>query len=180
MFFVRKRIGTVDELLQIEAWFGIDDQELLNDRYDKALEALATEDIEAWLADAARAGVTEKSANRFKQDWMGGARVPGLASPDVQARMTEGFVDAITEAREYGRKLSIVFVLAEGASDFEVDHVVGTNAVTVVITAPIEAADLSNRRLDPPELFRGKGARERRSSRSARRSSSSPSARAHR
>jgi hypothetical protein len=145
VFLLRKRIGTVPELLQIEAWFGIDDWDLLNDRYDKALEALATENIEEWLADAARAGITDDSAARFREDWMGGARVPGIASPDMQARMKEGFIEAITEARAQGRKLSILFALAEGASDFEVDHVVGTNAVTVVITAPIEAADLSKR-----------------------------------
>ena len=144
MFFLRKRIGTVPELLQIEAWFGIDDQELLNDRYDKALEALATEDIEQWLADAARAGVTDESAQRFKRDWLGGQRIPALASPEVQARMQQGFVDAITDARANARKLSILFALG-GAGDFEIDHVVGTNAVTVVIMVPIEAADTSQR-----------------------------------
>lgn len=139
MFFVRKRtgIGTVDELLQLEAWFGIDDQELLNDRYDKALEALASEDFEQWLADAARAGIVGDSAERFRQDWMGGGRVPMLASGDGKARLQRGFVNAITAARAHGRKLSVLFALA--GPEFDVDHVVGTNAVTVVIMVPTSA-----------------------------------------
>jgi hypothetical protein len=140
VFSVRKRIGTVPELLQLEAWFGVDDQELLNDRYDKALEALASEDIEQWLADAARAGITADAAQRFRQDWMGGQRVPMLASADGKSRMRQGFIDAITDARANGRKLSVLFALA-GTDDFEVDHVIGTNAVTVVIMVPASAAD---------------------------------------
>jgi hypothetical protein len=142
VFFLRIRIGTVPELLQLEAWFGVDDQELLNERYDKALEALQTEDVEQWLADAARAGITGESAQRFRQDWMGGQRVPMLASEDGKDRLRQGFIDAITDARAHGRKLSIFFALTAD-SDFEVDHVVGTNAVTAVIMVPVSAAHQS-------------------------------------
>ena len=138
MFFVKKSIGTVPELLQLEEWFGTDDQELLNERYDKALEALATGDIEEWLADAARSGITSESADRFREDWIGGRRVPMLASRDGKSRMQQGFIAAITEARTNGKKLSILFALA-GTDEFAVDHVPGNNAVTVVIMVPTAA-----------------------------------------
>jgi hypothetical protein len=147
VFFLRKRIGTVDELLQIEEWFGTNNKRTLRSRYNKALAALESEDVEEWLADASNAGLTGDSAARFRNDWMGGDRIPGLASPEVKARLQRGFIDAITDARDNDRKLSILFALG-GAGELEMDHVVGFNAVTVVISVPIEAADTSQRLSD--------------------------------
>jgi len=130
-------LGTIDELRKMEQWFGTDDPEELAARYDAALTALASEDVETWLADAARAGVEDPSAQHFKADWLDGNTIPGVERGAMETALREGFTAGLTAAREKGLKTSILCVmLGSGSETFGVDHLAGENAVTIVISVP--------------------------------------------
>lgn len=130
-------LGTIDELRTIEKWFGTDDPEELATRYDDALAALASEDVETWLADAANAGVGEGSATHFKADWLDGDTIPGVDRDTLQRTLRTGFTNALTAAKEGGLKTSILWVtLGSGPQAFGIDHLAGENAVTIVISVP--------------------------------------------
>jgi hypothetical protein len=132
-----KWLGTIDELQAMEAWFGTDDPEELAARYDAAITALESESVEAWLADAARAGVSDGAAAHFTSDWLDGTTIPGVDRSTMERELRSGFTAALTAARDNGLKTSMLWVMAgESSGGFGVDHLVGANAVTVVISVP--------------------------------------------
>jgi len=132
----RRWIGTMDELLVMEQWFAEGDD--LVSRYDDALAALAHTDVEVWLADAVRAGVQVQSAQHFRGDWLNGTAIPGVERDAIEAALRDGFTAAITDGRDTELPMSIVWVmLGEGPRAFDVNHIVGANAVTVVISVPV-------------------------------------------
>ena len=141
----RNWLGTIQELQQIESWFGVDDAEELARRYDSALSALESEDVQTWLADAAQAGVTTAAADHFQADWLDGTTIPGVDRATIESALRDGFTSALTAAKESGLKTSILWVmLGAGPEAFGVDHLVGENAVTVVISVPLDTGAATN------------------------------------
>ncbi len=141
----RNWLGTIQELQLMEQWFGADDPEELARRYDDALTALESEDVETWLADAARAGVSNDAATHFQADWLDGAEIPGVDRSTIEAALRAGFTAALTDARDNGLKTSVLWVmLGAGPDAFGVAHLVGNNAVTVVISVPLETTAAQN------------------------------------
>ena len=127
------KFGIIEEFKEIERWFGTEDPEELVGRYDAALEVMATGDTEAWLRHSMEAGVTERSLAHFQDDWVDGDEIAADGGTIMNAIQT-GFAAAMTEARDNGMRMSIIWM--ERGSDFAVDHVVGGNGVTVVMTVP--------------------------------------------
>jgi hypothetical protein len=143
-------IGTIDELESIEAWFGTDDPEELAARYDDSLRALESEDVETWLAEGARANVSTDAMAHFRADWLDGTEIPGVDGGTIESTLKDGFTAAITDARTSGLKLSILWVmLGSGPGAFSIDHLVGKNAVTVVISVPTETTAAANAQVMP-------------------------------
>jgi hypothetical protein len=141
----RNWIGTIDELRSIEAWFGTDDPEELASRYNDSLRALGSEDVEVWMAEGTRANVGSDAMAHFRADWLEGTTIPGVDRDTLESSLRTGFTDAITAARESGLKMSILWVtLGSGPEAFGIDHLVGTNAVTVVISVPTETTAAAN------------------------------------
>jgi hypothetical protein len=141
----RTWIGTIDELRNIEAWFGTDDPEELAARYDDSLRALDSEDVEAWMAEGARANVSSDAMDHFRADWLEGTTIPGVDRGTLESALHDGFTAAITAARANGLKMSILWVmLGSGPQAFGIDHLVGPNAVTVVISVPTETTAATN------------------------------------
>ena len=111
-----RHIATLDELVLVERWFGDPDPDVLVQRYTDALEALKDSDVEAWLEDASRMGVDAGIADRFRRDWLGGARVPGLDPDVMKSRLAPSFTDTLS-ARDARLPLSIVLVLNNDEPD---------------------------------------------------------------
>ena len=138
MWIAAGKTATMEELTLVEQYFGDRDEVVLVERYATSLQALQAEDVETWLEDASRMGVHEEMQARFKRDWLGGARVPGLDSAVMETRLRDGFTSALQTAMEARLPLSIVLTLNNDAPDsFSVEHVTGANAVTVVLSIPL-------------------------------------------
>jgi hypothetical protein len=130
-------MGTIDELRQIETYFGVEDPIERVARYDAALDVLRGDDIESWLTHSSRAGVTDDALEHFRADWLNGPVMPGIDRDTMATTLRDGFAAALTTARDSALPLSAVWVmLGEDAGSFEIEHVVGANAVTVVIAVP--------------------------------------------
>ncbi len=130
-------LGHLDEFEAIERWFGSPDPVELTERYDAALAALADEDVETWLQDAARAGISDKAARHFRADWLDGSTIPGVGRAQLEQALRAGFTEALTAARENVLPTSILWVmLGDGPDAFGVSSLVGANAVTVVVSVP--------------------------------------------
>ncbi len=141
----RNWLGTIEELQIMEQWFGVDDAEELARRYDDALTALESEDVETWLADAARAGVSADAATHFQADWLDGTTIPGVDRTTLESALRSGFTAALTDAKANGLKTSVLWVmLGAGPEAFGIDHLVGANAVTVVISVPNDTTAAEN------------------------------------
>lgn len=125
--------GILDEFTEIERWFGTEDPGVLVGRYNDALEMIETGDADAWLRHSMEAGVTEESLMHFRRDWVQGADIAADGDHIMNAIRT-GFAAAMTDARDNEMRMSIIWI--ERGSDFAVDHVVGGNGVTVVMTFP--------------------------------------------
>jgi hypothetical protein len=127
------RFGIIEEFADIERWFGTEDPDELVRRYDNALEAMATGDTDAWLRHSMDAGVTERSLSHFEADWIAGNDI-AVDGDAIMNAIHAGFAAAMTEARDKRMRMSLIWM--ERGSDFAVDHVVGGNGVTVVMTVP--------------------------------------------
>jgi hypothetical protein len=136
-FVMNKWMGSIDELMVIERWFGTPDPEELITRYDGALEALETGEMDTWLDHSRRAGITRLSSSHFKDHWMGGVVMPGVDPDRIATRLRSGFSAALADARDAVLPTNIVCVMLSDDEDaFDVGHVVGPNGVTVVISMP--------------------------------------------
>jgi hypothetical protein len=131
----------MDEFMEIERWFGTEDPDELLRRYDQALEMLATDDVDAWLNHSMDAGVSEGALNHFRRDWVEGSEMP-VEGSQITAALHDGFSAALSEARDNGVRTSIVWV--ERGSEFTVDHVLGGNGVTVIVSVPEGTAAAQN------------------------------------
>ena len=133
-------LAKTDEMLAVDEFFGIDDIDELRGRYDAALERLTSGiDLSGgdWAAvdDSAKAD----SALHFGADWLSGDWWPNVAGEVVQEKIRVGLIGAMTTARDAGLPMSLVWVTGDPDYEsrfFEVDHVAGPRAVTVVIATP--------------------------------------------
>ncbi len=128
-------MGSIEELFLVERWFGKGDPEDLTNRYDEAIAVLEEGNVEAWLEHAGSAGVGNESALHFQRDWLGEMTIPGVDSDTLAATFREGFVGALSAARDEQLPTSVVWVML--GDTFAINHVVGANAVTVVISVPV-------------------------------------------
>lgn len=128
----------IDEFRRLEEWFSLGAGDDLAARYDTAIGALESGDVDAWMSDAANAGITEGAAEHFREHWLGGALFPWVDNDRVLTRMQEGFLAALNDGRELGLPLSIAWVAIDSTDPgfFDVGHVAGVNAVTVIIASP--------------------------------------------
>jgi hypothetical protein len=126
------KFGIIEEFKDIERWFGTDDRDELVRRYDDAL-ATMDGDTEVWLRHSMEAGVTAGSLEHFQRDWVDGDDI-AADGDHILNTIQSGFAAAMTAARDNQMRMSIIWM--EGGSDFAVDHVVGGNGVTVVMTVP--------------------------------------------
>jgi hypothetical protein len=128
----------IDEFRLIEEWFSAGAGDQLAARYDTAISVLESGDVDAWMADAANAGIAEDKADHFRHHWLGGAMFPWVDNDRMITRMQDGFLAALTDGRELGLPLSIAWVAIDSTDPgfFDVGHVAGVNAVTVVIASP--------------------------------------------
>jgi hypothetical protein len=130
-------VGTIDELRQIETYFGVEDPIERVARYDAAIEALRNGALEDWLGHSTRAGVTDDAREHFRAHWLSGAVMPDIDPDAMATTIREGFAAALTAARDNALPMSAVWVmLGADANSFEIEHVVGASAVTVVIAVP--------------------------------------------
>ncbi|HTL87264.1 MAG TPA: hypothetical protein VL856_18930 [Acidimicrobiia bacterium] len=133
----RKRgfLAAIDELRLIEAWYGTDDTEELIARYDAAIEVLSEGNVDEWLDVARDAEIGDDSADAFRENWLGRAHLPEVPDGKIEASFRDGLIEAHAAAREAGLKTSFVVAMLDNAPDaFAVDHIVGVNAVTIVIS----------------------------------------------
>jgi hypothetical protein len=138
MWVAAGKTATMEELTLVEQYFGDPDESVLAERYAAALAALQTDDVETWLEDSSRMGVPEEMRTRFRRDWLGGSRVPGLDPSVMETRLRDGFIGALQSAMDARLPLSIVLTLNNDAPEtFSVDHVTGANAVTVIFSIPL-------------------------------------------
>jgi hypothetical protein len=120
----------------MEVWFGIDDPDERRDRYSKAIDALQDDDIDTWLVHAGRAGVSDGAAGQFRSHWLESPMVCDMPATEMRDTFKSGFAAALTAARDANLKTSMAVMIAD---TFDVDYVVGANAVTVIITIPASA-----------------------------------------
>jgi hypothetical protein len=131
----------IEELVLVEQYFGVDDPEELRRRYSAGIEALDTAEVEGWFRDAHRKGLPDDALTNFRDNWLEGAKLGGVAGEHVADEIRQGFVTALSAARASEKKLSVVSVLGETGPDaFGVRHIEGPNAVTVVIRIPADAS----------------------------------------
>lgn len=126
----------VDEFQRMEEWFAPGAE--LDGRYETAIAALETEDPGAWHEECAKWGITEGSWAHFSDDWLTGEQFEWVDADRVMARVRDGFKGALAEARERQLPLSVAWVsfASTDAGFFDVGHVCGANAVTVMIATP--------------------------------------------
>jgi hypothetical protein len=134
VFLAREWVNNIDEFQAIEQWFGVDDPLELTARYDNALGALADKNMGTWLGHGIDAGISEESMAHFQSDWLDGTGITDCDADTMAERFRAGFEAALTDARDSGLKTSIIGLNA--GDEFRIDHVVGTNAVTVVVSVP--------------------------------------------
>src|SRR4051812_30093766 len=89
-WLTKQWMGSIEELILVERWFGTGDPEELTNRYDQAIAVLEEGNVEAWLEHAANAGVGNESASHFQRDWMGGMTLPGVDADTLAATLRGG------------------------------------------------------------------------------------------
>jgi hypothetical protein len=140
-------LGRVEEFAAMEEYFRHDDPDALVARYDEAIEVLEHSDVAGWMDLARNAGLGDEAIARFYDHWMPGNALPGVGTDAMVERVQEGFLAAMRDARDRALPYSIVWVTPPRADDdfFDIGHVVGANAVTVVIAsnAPQAVLDAS-------------------------------------
>jgi hypothetical protein len=128
----------IDELELIEEWFSVEGT-LLDERYNASLESLTNDDPGVWFRDVDNIPYEQSPLPAFGQHWDAGA-IGGVPVDNVALLFRDGFRSAIHAARARNAKLSVVAVRGDNGSEgFGVGHIVGRNAVTVVIRIPADA-----------------------------------------
>ena len=65
-WLTKQWMGSIEELILVERYFGTGDPEELTNRYDQAIAVLQEGNVEAWLENAGSAGVGNESASHFQ------------------------------------------------------------------------------------------------------------------
>jgi hypothetical protein len=138
-------------LRALDRFFGLPDARERKKRYDAALDRLRDGDFDLTgptVAGVERSddvkGATDPMAH-LEEHWLGADYWPSISSDTVKATLRDGYIDAITEAREAELPLYSIWVCATDdakADTFRVDHVAGPHSVTVAIITPRPAVDV--------------------------------------
>jgi hypothetical protein len=138
-------------LRALDRFFGTSDEKERRQRYDAALDRLRDGGFE--LTGPTVAGVERADEVKGAPDpmehlethWLGDDYWPSISADTVKTTLRDGFIEAITDARDENVPLHSIWVCAtdDPKSDtFRVDHVVGPHAVTVAIITPRPAIDV--------------------------------------
>lgn len=103
-------------------------------RLDASAARLATKSS---LGAGPSTGVGDDPMAHFTEHWLGGTYFPDMDADRLEAVIRDGFTAAVAAASAAKLPLQTVWVSSPGKDDFRVDHVVGPNAVNVVIVTPV-------------------------------------------